>query len=468
MQFNLEQLIKGTGGQILSQHQTQFAGIGTDTRQNLSGQVFWALKGEVFDGHDFCQKAVAAGAAAIVVDHAVSELQTIQAKVTVVKVQETLLALQKFANFQRRQSASLYIGITGSNGKTTSKEFTAAIIGSVKKTHFSKGSFNNHWGVPFTILAEPEGTEVSVIEMGMNHAGELTELAKIAEPDVVVVSTVGKAHIEHFGDVDKIAMAKAEIYQSTVGKSRKIFNLDNPWTKKMYETYKEAHCITFSETDTSADVFLQIQQMSFADIKIAGHIRGTPVTATVPVFGKQNLTNLMVASACALAVGLTAQQIEMGLPHCHTTWGRNQVVHLECGATVLFDAYNANPDSMRALLSNIPLIPKQGRRIGLFGEMLEMGPQSPELHKELGQLVAQADLDKVFFVGNQHAAFAEGLKSAKFSKEYYSSPQNEAAFCLQFAEQLQKGDVVLVKGSRGMKLEKFVLASRPIDFKEKQ
>lgn len=464
--ISLTDLIAATNGTALSIKASEFTGIGTDTRVDLSKQIFVALKGDQYDAHKFLAAAVEKGAAALLVHE--KPAPELLGKVTVVLVDDTLKALQKLANFERKKSKSLIVGITGSNGKTTSKEFTAALVATKRKVHYSKGSFNNHWGVPLTLLAEPAGSEVSIVEMGMNHAGELTELCHIAEPDVVVCSTVGQAHVEFFGTVEKIAEAKEEIYKASPANAIRIFNLDNPYTRKMHEhsikTQKSKRVITFSSHHESSDVSLRIDELSMSHLKISGTIAGEKGQATVAVFGSQNLTNLMVAASIGLAVGMSAKEIWQGLPACKTNWGRNQLVHTRKGAEILFDGYNANPDSMRALLENVSMIKNSGKKVGVFGEMLELGSHSAELHQALGEKVGLAGFDVVWFYGPDADAFMHGIQVSGFKKNIMISKSYEESLASQIASVLDKDDIALVKGSRGMKLERFVIACDPVDF----
>lgn len=466
--IDLQDVLKATQGQALSTVYKSFQGIGTDTRQSLQGQLFIALKGESFDAHQFLEKAVAQGAAGLVVHEQSPLLKSLQDKVTVILVPDTLKALQNLGNWARKNAQATVIGITGSNGKTTTKEFTAAVMESFKSVHYSKGSLNNHWGVPFTLLQLDPQKEVAVVEMGMNHAGEITELMGIAEPEVVCCTMVGRAHIEHFGTIEKIAAAKEEIYEAARPEATRVYNLDNPLTRKMYEKaqskFPQARLITFSTQDSRADVYLKLESVGLQSLHVRGHILDEDGEVTVPVFGVQNLTNLMAAAALGVAVGLDPEQVWQGLGHCKTIWGRNQLLELKSGAQMIFDAYNANPDSMKALLDNVKLLSVKGRKLGVFGEMLEMGRLANSLHEELGEWVGKSGFDKVYFVGASAAAFEKGLKKAGYQKTTRISAEFNDELAQDFAQDLHPGDMAMVKGSRGMRLERFVLPCEPRDF----
>ncbi|MBV2168207.1 MAG: UDP-N-acetylmuramoyl-tripeptide--D-alanyl-D-alanine ligase [Bdellovibrio sp.] len=466
--MDVQTIVKVTGAQSLSVKEKNFAGIGTDTRLDLSGQLFIALKGEAFDAHAFLEKAVQQGAAGLLVHEENEQVQKLKGQVTILKVPDTLKALQRLGTWARRESKAKVLAITGSNGKTTTKEFTAALIGTAKDVHYNKGSFNNHWGVPFTLLQLPPTKDIAVVEMGMNHAGELTELVHIAEPDVVVCTMVGRAHMEFFGTIEKVAEAKEEIYEAAGPDTVRIYNLDNPQTHNMYvkacEKYPHNKLMTFSSEDPRANVHLMISAMSMTELSIKGTIGGTEGSARVQVFGSQNLTNLMAAASLGLAAGLSAEQVWKGLSQCKTNWGRNQLVHLKSGAQMIFDAYNANPDSMKALIDNMKLLSVPGRKVGVFGQMRELGSASASLHEELGTWVGQAGFDKVYFIGDDFEAFSKGLSKAGYHNPSLIEKDFKESSGLDLAQYLKSGDIAVVKASRGTKLERFVAPCEPLDF----
>jgi len=468
--FHLDDLIEATSGTVISCHQELFDGVGSDTRQKLDHQLFVALKGDQFDAHQFLTKAQEQGAAGLLVHQLPKDIEELKSKITIVQVRDTLLALQDLANYQRNKSKAKIIGIAGSNGKTTSKEFCAALLSAFKNVHYSKGSFNNHWGVPFTLLAQPEDAEVSVVEMGMNHENELARLAEIAEPDIVVCTYVGVEHIEYFGNLENIAKAEEEIYNHSPSNSLRIYNLDNQYTRKMYEKAKEkficSKFLTFSENQNT-DVQLQIKSSSMTEIHVQGKIQNISGEAIVPVFGKHNLTNLMTAASVALALGISPQEIWQALPRCQTNWGRNQLVQTESGAQILFDGYNSNPDSMKALMENMSLIQVYGKKIGIFAEMKELGALSADLHLQTGKIVGQSNLDEIWFYGEHHKEFIRGVNEASFKGKTHATLDYSDNLAEQIAQNLKKEDIALVKGSRSMKLERFVYKCRPINFTEK-
>ena len=474
MMMTLEDLVSGTEGKVLSQNERNYNGIGTDTRVDLSGKIFFALKGDSFDAHDFLPKAQDAKASAIVV-HAIKPevLKALDGKVTIVQVPDTLVALQKLGNFWRHRVKATILGITGTNGKTTTKEFTAAVLGTKFNVQYSKGSFNNHWGVPISLLSITKEHEIAVIEMGMNHPGELKELSKIVEADALVCTMVGRGHLEGVGSIEGVAKAKAEIYEYAPKDATFIFNLDNEHTRAMFDRFGKSRAsekvLKFSQAGGWPDVDVQLEVVSAEEesLHVRGQIQGKPGETTIPVFGRQNITNIMTAACFGLFCGMSPDEVWRALPNCKTVWGRNQWVNLESGARALFDAYNANPESMKAAVENFSKLKARGKKIALLGEMRELGHHAPELHLELGRAVGAAGFDEVLFVGPSQAEFAQGLREGGFSKKPILSTRYEQNLALSAVPMLDGEDIVLIKGSRGMELEKALADLKPLNFKPK-
>ena len=467
--ITLEDVLSATKGELkIEPLSKSYIGVGTDTRADLTDKIFIPLKGENFDAHDFLNKAVVQKTSLLIVQR-ISEIEIkefTKLGVGVLFVKDTLKALQDLGRFRRRQSQAKVIAITGSNGKTSSKEFAAALIGASLNVHSNEGSFNNHWGVPLTLLGIQSGHQVVISEMGMNHSGELTELAQIGEPDIVVCTTVGRAHLEGLGSIDGVAQAKEELYLAASPKATRIFNLDNEWTAKMFEHSKklfpESQLIIFSEKENCniiVDVSLRVKRMTLQGLEVEGQIGGVSGQAQIQVFGKHNITNLMVAASCALALKIPPQTIWQNLKLCKSAWGRNQLVSLKSGAQILFDGYNANPDSMNALLENLKLLDMQ--RFAILGEMKEQGAHAPKLHYELGQLAASVGFEFVWFLGEHFEDFRKGFNFEKNQQLYTDLDfdiQNPVAMTHyeEFLKKIGPTDLIAIKGSRGMKLERIL------------
>lgn len=468
-----------------------FSGIGTDTRKDLKGQLFWALKGESFDAHDFLATAVAQGATGLVIERLPTDQITDSLlkdwDVHVFKVDDTLKALQNFAGEVRRELKAQVVGITGSNGKTSTKEFLATLLKNERRVHWNPGSFNNHFGLPFNILQTPIDSDVLIAEMGMNHAGELTELCHIARPDVVVCTMVGSAHIEHFGSAAKIAAAKEEIYIASPPQAVRIFNADNEWTKKMAQRartdFPVARILQFSNAPASLkqsgfDVVLVKDETAPVGSSWGLSARGRIGSGTEAVedrvetrlLGDHNLVNLAAAATCALALGLRPEQIWKNLAACEPHWGRMQPLKSAEGAMILFDGYNANPESMQALLQSLDSAALRqrlgmGRKFAVLAEMRELGESAEAAHHELGRWVAAADFTGVYFYGPSHRAVLAGFSAASSGgKNLVTSDGYEESLAIALASMLNPKDLVVVKGSRGMKTERFVQLLKPANF----
>ncbi len=476
-ELKLEELAIATHGKILSEHKRKFTGIATDTRKSMRGEVFFALKGANFDAHDFLEKAALQGAGVLVVSHLPENAKALLKTVSILEVTDVLKALQNLALFWRHSMKAKILAVTGTNGKTTTKEFTATILAQKFKTQFSQGSFNNHWGVPLSLLSITPDHEVAVIEMGMNHPGEISELVGMSDPDVVLVTMVGRGHLEGLGSIEEVAKAKEEMYSFADPGVRAIFNIENAHTRKMYLNYMSARSakknfqkpILFTgKLDSFANehkpnVHFEIVSFDIAALKIKGSIEGVTGEIEVPVFGEQNIYNLMAASSFALSMGMSPEEIWQALPLCKSYWGRSQWRMVKSGALVLFDAYNANPESMKAAIDNFSKLRVRGRKIVFLGEMREMGEAAGEVHRELGSLVGEKDFDFVFFVGPSQAEFSKGIKTTKFKNNLLVTNTYKKNLALDVQPVIDRDDVVLIKASRGMELERILEELEPVD-----
>lgn len=460
MKWQLKQITSWTNAQILANINSEFADFGTDTRKDLTDHIFIALKGESYDAHEFLDLAVKSGATALLIHHLPEKFEYLKEKVSILKVADTLKALQSFSHEYRKTLKAKVIGITGSNGKTTTKEFTAQILGQFKKTHYSQGSFNNHWGVPMTLLHIPIDADFAVVEMGMNHAGEITELVKIADPDICVCTMVGTAHLGFFGTQANIAKAKSEIYLDSRPDTIRIFNQDQDLTFDMMypvaKKFPESRMLSFSEKNPEADVFFKIDELNMQEIKISGIIAGAQGACTVPVFGKQNLTNLMAAATIAYVCGMQPEQIWKALSFCKTSWGRNQFIRTKTNVDILFDGYNANPDSMKALLQNIPMLKCAGKKIAVFGQMKELGDEAKNAHFELGDQAGRAGFSQIYFIGEDCESFQKGLQHSNFSGDSFIQTGYTEGLGKTLVDHSQAGDILVIKGSRGAETERFI------------
>lgn len=453
----LADILSWSRGKLINKKNETFDFIGTDSRSNLTGQLFIPLRGDSFDAHDFIKGAIEKGSTGVLFDKktkAPVDLSVIKS-VTAIEVEDTLLALQEIAQGYRKKLNKKILSITGSVGKTTAKEFTHQILSTHAPTYASKGSLNNHWGVPFSLLNMRSSDTFGVIEMGMNNYGEIQRLVEIANPDIVVCTMVGHAHFEHFGSQENIAKAKNEIYKFAKSNAIRIYNIDDPFTRKMRDTFTGGNCLEFSQTNRSAAVFMQLKHVDAHGLKIEGTIAGRSGQALVPVFGRHNITNVMAAAALALAAGMDADKIWSSLNHLKTNWGRNQLLKADSGAQVIFDGYNANPDSMNSLIKNVHETPVSGKRILILGEMLELGETKGQFHFELGKKIKENSFDQVVFYGSSWQKFKDAFEGST-KTQVWASAEIDENLINKLKTDFKAGDLIAIKGSRGMKTEKVV------------
>ncbi len=436
--------------------------ITTDSRQNCQNKLFFPLKGENFDGHNYLKDAIKAGASAIICQKNQQIPKNIPQSIGVFYVDDCLLAYQDLAKYFRQEFHPTVVAITGSNGKTSTKEFLATIIKESHKPLVSKGNFNNHIGVPHTLLQITPETKTVILEIGMNHLDEIKNLTLLSDPNIALITNVGRAHLQGLQKIENIATAKEEIYKYSKKETIKIFNLDNDWTQKMYEHYQSlSPTLTFSFSDNKkADVCFQIKTIALEHLELSGRIQDVKGEATVPVAGEHHLHNLMAATCASLALEVSPSQIWERLPKCHGVWGRTQVVTLKNKVKVIFDAYNANPDSMKALLNHIMKCKISGKLHICLGDMLELGPKSDIFHRLLGQQVAQVvsstTVGVIAFIGQFGRAFHEGLEAGGVKKPIFLLDKYNSSLADDIDSQLQSRDTLIMKASRGIQLEKLL------------
>lgn len=467
MKFSLELIEKSTGGKTKSSPHNSFKSYSADNRDpEIKDSLFIPLVGDIHDAHKFVPQAVEAGATGVLFHSWDDSWESLLEKATFIEVPDTLKALQDFASAWRDGLSAKVIGLTGSNGKTTTKDFLSQILGEFGKVNASRGSYNNHWGVPFTLLEADRDNDFCIVEMGMNHVGELIELTKISKPDFVTVTNVGRAHMGNFSNgIQGVADAKAEIYQASPVGASFIFNVDNEWTRKMYAKYVDHPSYTFSTTNFSADVYLKVKSETPLGYLIEGQIGGMIGTAELRFWGEHNVQNLAAAVCLAYVAGAQPEKLWKSIEKCNTGWGRNQWVELKSGGQVLFDGYNANPDSFAQLLFNLENTWDEGKKYSaIFGEMLELGDQAAKAHEELGMLAGRMEWESCIFVGPSGLDFLRGWQSTVNDKKPIILDTYEESLDLKWPFVLNSELQLIVKGSRGGQLERFIHRMDPINF----
>lgn len=420
-----------------------FSGITTDTRNIKPGQLFVAIRGEQFDGHQFLQQAIDHGAAAVV-----AEVLPEGWNAPALKVTDTKVALGMIARFWRRKFMLPVIGVTGSNGKTTVKEMIASVLAShfgQNKRLATSGNLNNEIGVPLTVMQLNSSHESAVIEMGMNHPGEIAQLVVAAEPTIGLVNNAQREHQEFMHTVEAVARENGAVINSLPSSGVAVFPADDIFTSIWREFAGQRKVISFGFSQ-DADVTANYEADQ-AGNTIHLTAFGERVSFKLNASGVHNVRNAMAAAACCLAAGLTLKQIADGLTSFSPVKGRLQVHLSESHVTVIDDTYNANPDSVRAAIDVLRIYTDS---LLILGDMGEVGEKGDEFHFEIGQYAREAGIEQVFLLGNLVKHTADGFGS---NARFFSSLDelNEALDAT-----VRSGMAVLVKGSRFMKMERVV------------
>lgn len=427
-----------------------FSEVSTDTRTLKKNALFMAIKGENFDGNAFIDQALDKGALCCITTDRTKE----DNEKGVFYVEDEFNFLNELGKAWRNHINPEVIGVTGSNGKTTTKFFIAQMISPFKRLCYSPKSFNNHIGVPFTQLMLKEGDEVLVNEIGTSAPGEIKALTSQAVPNLSMVTTVGASHLEAFKTVDNVAVEKVEIYKNSKPQ-RAIFNLDNPYTYKMYESFKDhfSEVITVSTKAKEADVFVSVKESDLTGLKLEVVIDKEKLTSTLPVFGVYNVYNYMFALATGLMLKIPKEDLINQTANLKSPWGRSQIIKQEDqDVTYVFDGYNSNLDSMMSLIQSLKSQDPEKMHL-VFGEMLELGEETNKHHYELGKIAGALDPKSISFVGPSCDYFEEGLAEVNFKKTSVISNTYNKTLASKLKGVLSKGDTVVLKASRGTKIE---------------
>lgn len=420
-------------------------GYSIDSRTVRPGELFFAVRGERLDGHDFIDQALARGAVAAVVrrDH----LARYPIRAQLVAVEDTLVALQTLATAVRRMWARPLIAVTGSVGKTTTKDAIAHVLASRFRVLKSEGNFNNHFGLPLMLLKlEPEH-DVAAIELGMSHAGEIAALAKIAQPEIGVVTCVAAVHLEFFNSVSDIARAKYELITSLPATGIAVLNADDEYVCQFGRDFK-GKVVTFG-MNPSADVRAEnIEQRGSLGSGFDVIVGGYREKATLPLVGNHNISNALASVAVGIERGLTPSEAVGALRTLAPSDKRGQVVQLD-NITIINDCYNSNPKALKAMVDALVAMPAK-RRIVVAGEMLELGPSAADLHRQAGEHIAGQKIDVLLGVRGLAQEIVAAAQS-RMRADFVATPEQAGEW---LAHEARDGDVVLLKASRGVKLER--------------
>jgi murE/murF fusion protein len=471
--WTVASLLAATGGRLTGAGSSEaLANISTDTRLIQSGDVYLALRGESFDGHDFIQAAVAKGARALIVEREPSE----KFKIPVVKVADTLQALGDLAAYRRRLLAEdlKVVALTGSSGKTTVKEMTATILEqffpsaedepeAVLKT---KGNFNNLIGLPLSLLPLKAEHKVAVLEMGMNQVGEIERLTEIADPDIACINNIQPAHLEGLGSIEGVAAAKGELFAGLRGDAVQVVNYDDPHVVKVAKKYpgeKIGFAITAAGRRRKPVVRVtRIAGLGEKGSRFTLHVGEWQKRITLDAPGIHNIHNAAAATALCHAVGVDEKSIVAGLSRYTSVDKRMQFMQMPGGLMVLNDSYNANPASMAAALQTVATFGTDCRRVAALGDMFELGDNAVEEHRKIGRLVAELGFDMLAVTGELSRETVAGAREAGMGKDQIlhcidTITIADWLYHMLITGRLSQDDWLLVKGSRGMRMENLLV-----------
>lgn len=456
-QLSTRDIRRAAGAVVIPGHREgAFRGVSTDSRVIAKGDLFVALVGERFDGHDFLRTAVEAGAAGVVVQRDRQRKGNgLPPDVTVLSVEDTLKALGDIAHYWRMKFDVPVVAVTGSSGKTTTKEMAAAILGQTKNVLKNEGNLNNLIGLPLTLLRLQPRHEAVVLEMGTNRPGEIRRLAEIAGPDIGVITNVGPAHLEGLKSIEVVREEKGDLFVTMAGRGTAVINIDDPnlsfWEERWagrkvtfgIEKPAEVHAEHISHEGERGTIFTLVAGKHSREI-------------TVPTIGNHNVYNALAAAAAALACGIPFEAICRGLMSFKPVAGRMEVHRLKNGAFLIDDAYNANPASVGEALKTLRELKGESRTVLVLGDMLELGEASETFHAEIGRMIGETGVEEVFLRGRfagavAHGAVKKGLRADRIRVDW--APEEIAE---SLKRGLREGDWVLVKGSRRMKMEDIV------------
>jgi UDP-N-acetylmuramoyl-tripeptide--D-alanyl-D-alanine ligase len=458
MILSIEEVLKATGGKLLQGKEgTFFRGIATDSRTVAEGELFIALKGVRFDGHHYALEALEKMAGGVMIEEEkVGDIRWngYRSRV-VIAVKDTLRALGDLARDRRRKYKTPVVALTGSNGKTTTKEMISACLETTFPVLKTRGNFNNLIGLPLTLLNLTEEERVVILEMGMNVPGEIRRLTEIAEPDVGLITNIQKVHLEGMGSLERLKEEKGELFRRMKKNGTIIVNRDDPRVIDLASEFSGQR-ITFG-IENPADVMAKEIRLRAAEgTSFTLRIEGEEIEITLPLLGRHFVPNALAAVAVASLFGIEMKKAKEALEGFQPSPMRMEIVYLEGGKTLINDAYNANPGSMELALETLTEMKGKGRAIAVLGDMLELGSHTEEAHQQVGQKAEELSIDLLLTLGEQAPVVAESAIRHGLPPEKAKVVESHREAISILKEIMREGDWVLVKGSRRMAMEKIV------------
>ncbi len=457
---NVSEIVRVMGGELLAgSANTEFSGASINSRTMQEGNLFFCLRGDRFDGHDFIADVLGKKAAGIVLSGNCNPPPfpagpSGDYSPFFIKVDDTLVALQKLAQETRARSSVQVVAVTGTNGKSSAKEMIAAVIGEKFKTLKNQGNLNNHIGLPLTLMELEDDHEIAVLEMGMSAEGEIKRLAEIARPNIGLITNISPAHLEQLKTVENVQRAKGELFEALRPQDLAIVNADDPLVLELAKNLRSKK-ITIG-IDTPADIWaddIQPRANSGYDFKL--HIKDQTLDVGLPFLGRCNIYNALTAFAVGSAFDMAPEEMKTGLGRCKLPPQRQEFFEKE-GISFINDAYNANPQSMREAIKTLEAFHTSGRKFFVMGEMLELADLSRSEHSKLGKEIARSQTDFLVTVGEIPALAAKTAREEGMeSDQVFAFTDIETATAF-LKERVKKGDCILVKGSRGARMEQVI------------
>jgi UDP-N-acetylmuramoyl-tripeptide--D-alanyl-D-alanine ligase len=456
--MTLEDVARAVRGRLLAaEGEVSFSGVSVDSRTTQPGELFFALPGEKFDGHRFVAAAFARGAPAAVVDMARLP-PGFQPTRPLVAVQDVVRALGDLAARVRQTCSLRVVGITGSVGKTTTKDLTASVLGQKYRALCNPGNFNNEIGVPLTLLQLQPEHEVLVVEMAMRGREQIRYLAQIAAPQLGLITNIGVSHLELLGSQEAIADAKGELLEELPSDGLGVLNRDDPFFERLRALAPGV--VTFGrhpESDVSGEVIEEHRDLVEIHLRLwSRRFEVAPFAATIRSPGRHQLNNALAAAALGLVLSVSPDQIAVGLEQATVSHWRMELLTSPSGVIVLNDAYNASPQSMAAALETLADHASSGRRLAVLGDMRELGPLAEDAHREVGRRAVECGVARLITVGSLGREIAAGAAAAGMPEEWIFTCDSNAEAAQRLRVEAHPADVVLVKGSRALQMEEIV------------
>ncbi|MBW2595025.1 MAG: UDP-N-acetylmuramoyl-tripeptide--D-alanyl-D-alanine ligase [Deltaproteobacteria bacterium] len=454
-----EEIIAATGGTLVRGNPAgAFEGLSTDSRAVIKGNFFIPLTGERFKGHDFIPDAVKNGASGLLIQRRAEGIQeSVPGDVSVVLVDDTLRALGDIANLWRRKFTIPVVAVTGSSGKTTTKEMIAMVAGLSGNVLKSRGNYNNLVGLPLSLLEMNAEHEIAVVEMGTSRRGEIERLTTIAEPDIGVITNIGPAHLEGFGSVDAVMEEKGDLFFNMRDDGLAIINRDDEFSRILADRWTGRN-ISFGIDENAfvraERIFMRGERGVSFTLKMGGTGKGVDMT----VVGRHNIYNALACAAACRAMDIEYDLICDGLSAFRQIQGRMDVHRLRRGGSVIDDTYNANPASVIEALKTLSNLKGNNESIVIFGDMLELGEEAERLHEEIGRAMADTGVGSIFLRGDFSGSVARGAIEEGFREDHIHFVETPEMVMGALHSLLREGDWILVKGSRSMKMEEFLHA----------